>query len=112
MKWHHVAENWPAFYEAIVDRWPGIDEADLDEVDGDQRRFVRLVAETEELEVEEARAEIREWLIGEIPSDVVMDEAHDDRSIRNSAKYVGEGEDEYDDDARFGDDDEVDEDGD
>jgi len=64
------------------------------------------------METDEAREEIREWLAGEIPADVVMDESHDDRSIRNSAKYVGEGEDEYDDDARFGDDDEVADDGD
>ncbi len=105
MKWHHVAENWPAFYEAIIDRWPDIDEADLDEVDGDQRQFLRLIARVESMETEEAREQIREWLAGEIPSDVVMDEMHDDHSIRNSAKYIGEGEDEYDDDARFGDDD-------
>ena len=43
---------------------------------------------------------------GELPSDVVMDPTHDGHSIALSAKYVGEGEDEYDDDARFGDDDE------
>ncbi|WBU64998.1 hypothetical protein [Paracoccus aerodenitrificans] len=106
MKWHHVADNWSAFYEAIIDRWPSADDADLDEIDGDQRAFLRYIAEIEGLETEEAREEIREWLAGEIPSDVVMDESHDDISIRNSSKYVGEGEDEYDDDARFGDDNE------
>ena len=112
MKWHHVADNWPAFYEAIIDRWPGVDESDLDEIDGDQRQFLRLIADTEGLETDEAREEIREWLAGEIPADVVMDESHDNHSIRNSAKYVGEGEDEYDDDARFGDDGEILDDGD
>ncbi|HMQ41250.1 MAG TPA: hypothetical protein PKC09_08255 [Paracoccus sp. (in: a-proteobacteria)] len=106
MKWHHVAGNWPAFYEAIIERWPDVDEAELDEIDGDQRGFLRYIAEIEGLEPEEAREEVREWLAGEIPADVVMDESHDNISIRNSAKYVGEGEDEYDDDARFGDDDE------
>ncbi|WP_313135257.1 hypothetical protein [Paracoccus jeotgali] len=108
MKWQHVADNWSAFYEAIIDRWPDLDEADLDEIDGDQRAFLKLISTTESVEMEEAKAELREWLMGEIPADVVMDEMHDNRSIMNSSKYVPEGEDEYDDDARFGDDDETD----
>lgn len=111
MKWHHVADNWPAFYEAILDKWPDADEAELDEIDGDQRAFLHYIAKLEGLDPEEALEEVREWLTGEIPSDVVMDESHDNISIRNSAKYVGEGEDEYDDDARFGDDNENGEDG-
>ncbi|SDE13430.1 hypothetical protein SAMN05421538_104118 [Paracoccus isoporae] len=106
MKWHHVANNWPAFYEAILDKWPDADEADLDEIDGDQAAFIRYIAELEGMERSEAREELRDWLAGEIPSDVVMDESHDDISIRNSAKYVGEGEDEFADDSRFGDDEE------
>ncbi|MDO5657348.1 MAG: hypothetical protein Q4G36_03375 [Paracoccus sp. (in: a-proteobacteria)] len=105
MKWRHVSENWPAFYEAIIDKWPDASDADLDAIDGDQRSFIRYIAEVTGQELDEAREEIREWLAGEIPSDVVMDEFHDNTSIRNSAKYVGEGEDEYADDARFGDDD-------
>ena len=40
MKWHHVQENWPAFFEAIADKWPEADEAELDSIDGDQRAFV------------------------------------------------------------------------
>ncbi|MDO5641493.1 MAG: hypothetical protein Q4G26_03775 [Paracoccus sp. (in: a-proteobacteria)] len=111
MKWHHVASNWPAFYDAILDRWPDADESDLDEIDGDQRAFLRYIAGLEGQEAEEVREDVREWLAGEIPADVVMDEGHDNISIRNSAKYVGEGEDEYADDARFGDDDENGEDG-
>lgn len=105
MKWQHVQENWPAFYDAIVDRWPDADEADLDEIDGDQRAFVTYIAGLIGLDTPDAREEIREWLTGELPSDVVMDPHHDNHSIALSAKYVGEGEDEYDDDARFGDDD-------
>lgn len=104
MKWHHVQENWSAFYEAILDRWPDADENDLDEIDGDQRAFIAYVAELNGQEPADAREEIREWLAGELPSDVVMDPRHDDHSIRLSAKFVGEGEDEYDDDSRFGDD--------
>ena len=109
MKWAHVQDNWSAFYEAILDRWPEADEAELDEVDGDQRAFIAYIAEATGQDPEEARDEIREWLAGEIPSDVVMDPTHDNHSIALSAKFVPEGEDELADDARFGDDDEEDE---
>ncbi|MDO5632414.1 MAG: hypothetical protein Q4G22_11325 [Paracoccus sp. (in: a-proteobacteria)] len=105
MKWRHVQDNWNAFYEAILDRWPETSEADLDEIDGDQRAFIAYIAQVTEQDPAEARDEIREWLAGEIPSDVVMDPAHDNHSIALSSKYVGDGEDEYADDARFGDDD-------
>lgn len=112
MKWQHVQQNWTAFYEAIVEKWPEIDDADLDEIDGDQRAFVARLAEVTGQEPAEIREELREWLVGEIPSDVVMDPVHDNHSIALSSKYVGEGEDEYADDARFGDDDEYPDDGD
>ncbi len=104
MKWHHVQENWPAFFEAILDRWPDAEESALEEVDGDQRAFIAYIAELTGDEPSEAREAIREWMMGELPSDVVMDPRHDNQSIALSAKYVGEGEDESDDDARFGDD--------
>lgn len=104
MKWHHVQENWSAFYEAIQEKWPEADESDLDEIDGDQKAFIAYLAEATGQEKAEIRDELREWLTGEIPSDVVMDPIHDNHSIALSSKYVNEGEDEYDDDARFGDD--------
>ena len=103
MKWHHVQENWSAFYEAIIDKWPEAEESELDEIDGDQRAFITYIAEVTEQDAREARDEIREWLTGEIPADVVMDPIHDNHSIALSSKYVPEGEDESDDDARFGD---------
>lgn len=112
MKWVHVRDNWPAFSDAILEKWPEADEADLTEIDGDQRAFVKYIAEVTGQEIDEAKDEIREWLAGEIPSDIVMDPSHDNHSIALSSKFVGEGEDEYDDDARFGDDDEVADDGD
>lgn len=104
MKWHHVQDNWPAFYEAIQDKWPEVDEAELDEIDGDQRAFIAYLAEVTEQDAAEIRDELREWLAGEIPSDIVMDPIHDNHSIKLSSKYVNEGEDEFNDDARFGDD--------
>ncbi len=105
MKWHHVQENWSAFFDAIMDRWPEADESDLEDIDGDQRAFVRYIAELGDQEPAEAAQEIREWLVGELPSDVVMDPRHDDHSISLSKKFMPEGEDELDDDARYGDDD-------
>lgn len=104
MKWQQVQENWSDFYDAILDKWPDADEADLEEIEGEQRAFVAYIAELTGQEPGDARDEIREWLAGELPSDVVMDPRHDDQSIRLSSKYVPEGEDESDDDARFGDD--------
>lgn len=104
MKWHHVQENWPAFFDAITDKWPDADEAELEAIDGDQRAFITYVADLTGQELSETREEIREWLVGELPSDVVMDSRHDDHSIALSGKYVPEGEDVYDDDSRFGDD--------
>ncbi|MBY0135943.1 hypothetical protein [Paracoccus yeei] len=112
MRWSNVQANWSAFYEAIAEKWPEVDEEDLDEIDGDQRAFIKYLAEVTGQEIPEIKDEIREWLAGEIPSDVVMDPIHDGHSIALSAKYVGEGEDEFADDARFGDDDEVSGDGD
>lgn len=104
MKWHHVQDNWPAFFEAILERWPEADADELDGIDGDQRAFVAYIAELTGQEPAEAREEIRDWLVGELPSDVVMNPVHDNHSISLSSKFVPEGEDEYDDDSRFGDD--------
>lgn len=103
MKWTHVQDNWSAFYDAITDRWPDADEDELDEIDGDQRAFIAYIAKITEQEPGDARDEIRDWLTGELPSDVVMDPEHDNHSIMLSEKYVPEGEDEFDDDEKFGD---------
>ncbi len=104
MKWHHVQENWSAFFDAIIDKWPDADETELEEIDGDQRAFLTYISELTGQELADAREEIREWLAGELPSDVVMDPRHNDHSITLSGKFVPEGEDVYDDDSRFGDD--------
>ena len=112
MRWQHVQDNWSAFFDAIRSRWPEVEFDQLDEIDGDQRAFVAYIAEIEQIERAEATEEIREWLTGEIPADVVMDPSHDNHSITLSSKYVGYGEDEDDDDSRFGDDDAIRGDGD
>lgn len=112
MKWQQIQDNWPAFIEVITERWPEADEDELEGIEGDQREFIAYIARVTEQETAEARDEIREWLAGEIPSDVVMDPGHDNRSMLLSSKFVPEGEDVYDDDKRFGDDDEYPDDGD
>lgn len=104
MKWHHVQENWSAFFDAILDKWPDADEIELESIDGDQRAFLTYIAELTGQELSDTREEIREWLAGELPSDVVMDPRHNDHSISLSGKYVPEGEEVYDDNSRFGDD--------
>ncbi len=104
MQWHHVANNWPAFLDAILDRWPDAEENALVEVDGDQHAFIRYIAELTGQEPGDARDEIKEWLAGELPSDVIMDPHHDNHSINLSGKFLPEGEDESDDDSRYGDD--------
>jgi hypothetical protein len=104
MKWHHVQENWPAFFDAISDKWPDVEETDLEEIDGDQRAFILYIAELTGQAPADARDEIRDWLTGELPSDVVMDPRQDDHSISLSGKFLPDGEDESDDDARYGDD--------
>ena len=75
MKWSDVQQNWSAFYEAILDRWPDADEADLEEIDGEQRAFVAYIAELTGVETADARDEVREWLANEIPADLLMDTA-------------------------------------
>lgn len=110
MRWQHVQANWSAFFEAIQSRWPDVDFDDLEDVDGDYRNFIDYIASVEALDEDEAEEEIREWLRGELPADVIMDTAHDNRSILMSRKYVSEDGDESDDDQLFGDDDEDEED--
>lgn len=104
MKWHHVKDNWPAFSDAILGRWPGADEAALEQIDGEQLSFILYIAELTDQEPQEARDDIRDWLVGELPADVIMDPRHENHSISLSAKFIPEGEDPSDDDARFGDD--------
>lgn len=73
MKWSDVQENWAAFYEAILDKWPDADEAELDEIEGDQRAFIAYIADLTGQEPGDARDEIRDWLADELPSDLLLD---------------------------------------
>jgi hypothetical protein len=105
MRWHDVQKNWPAFVPALMERWPDAEEEDLIGVDGDQARFIALVATVTGQSAEDAAEEVRDWTEGALPADVVLDEHHDNASINDAARYVPPGEEPLDDDRRFGDDD-------
>lgn len=104
MEWREVAENWTAFVEAIGTRWPRADETELLAIDGDRERFEVYIASRHDLTPAEVREDVEAWLMGELPLDVVMDETHDDASIRESGRHIPAGEDVYSEDADFGDD--------
>lgn len=104
MKWTEVANNWAAFIEPIRERWPRLSENDLIRADGDRSEFTRQLAEAHDLTPAESKEQISGWLEGSLPSDVVMDEHHDNASIIESARSIPEGEDVYAEDGGFGDD--------
>lgn len=104
MKWTDVADDWGAFQEPILTRWPGLDADDVAAVDGDRARFNALLGQVEGLSPREAEEEIDAWLAGPMPADAKFHEAHDNANIRESARSVPDGEDVYADDRRFGDD--------
>lgn len=105
MKWQRVSADWPAFVGPIQQRWPNTTEADLLALDGDRAGLTRYLSRTHDLTQAEADEQIAVWLDGEVPSDVVMDDAHDNENIRASAAHIPPGEDVYSDDGDFGDDD-------
>lgn len=104
MRWRTVEENWEAFQESLLDRWPDLSEDDLSDAGGDRDAFEAKLAEVTGDEPDDIAQQVEEWMEGAVPSDVHMDEQHDDASIRDSRLYVSPGEDAYDDDRKFGDD--------
>ena len=102
MQWTAVKSNWPAFIEAIMQRWPATSENELLALDGDRERLANHIAEAEGLEPQEAERQVAEWLQGAVPADVAMDETRDSENIRASAAHIPVGEDVYSDDKDFG----------
>lgn len=102
MQWTAVKNNWPAFSEAIMQRWPATEENDLLGLEGDRDALVDYIAKQEGLERAEADRQVSEWLQGAVPSDVAMDETRDSENIRASAAHIPAGEDVYSDDKDFG----------
>ncbi|WP_435168088.1 hypothetical protein [Falsirhodobacter sp. 1013] len=104
MRWRTVEQNWEAFHESLLDTWPVLSEDDLIDVEGDRQTFQQRLIELTGEEPDDVAQQIEEWLEGAVPSDVHMDEQHDNQSILDSELYVSPGEDASDDDRKFGDD--------
>ena len=104
MDWQTVQQNWEAYFAAIEERWPEVDEADLIEIDGDRDRFVDYLAETAGTSPDDAGDQVEAWLIEQtaLPADVRMDDHRDNANIRESGQDIPTGEDVYSDDGRFG----------
>lgn len=108
MKWTAIQRNWPAFTEALMQRFPETEENDLLDLEGDRAALVSYVAERHNLSQAEAERQVKEWEQGAVPADVAMDNIRDGENIQASAAHIGVGEDVYADDRNFGDDDRVD----
>jgi len=104
MRWQTVTRNWEAFQGLMLESWPEMDEDTLLGLEANRSAVENYLAEVKGLSVDDAAAELAEWLEGAVPSDVHMDEHHDNAGITESGRYVPPGEDPSDDDARFGDD--------
>jgi hypothetical protein len=103
MEWQKVSANWPAFAEAILQRWPRTAEEDVLAVDGERDAFEAYIARTNDLTRAEAAEQVEDWLNGAIPADVAMAEEADDANITASGQHIPAGEDVYSEDADFGD---------
>ena len=104
MQWTAIQRNWPAFTEALMQRFPETEENDLLGLEGNRAALVSYVAERQTLSQAEAERQVKEWEQGAVPADVAMDETRDGENIRASAAHIGVGEDVYADDKDFGDD--------
>lgn len=104
MRWRTVEQNWEAFQESLLETWEDLTEEDLIEIEGDREALEARLTELTGEEKDDISQQVEEWLEGAVPSDVHMDEHHDDASIRDSRLYMSPGEDASDDDRKFGDD--------
>jgi len=107
MKWNEISADWAGFVPAMMEQWPEAEEDDLLALDGTPGALAGYLAEATGRDRGDVADEISEWAEGAVPSDIRMDEAHDNDAIRDSGRYVPPGEDVYDDDGAFGDDNEA-----
>lgn len=105
MRWSDVRDNWSAFLDKIEENWPDADRDTLEDIDGDRALLKRHLMEVTGQDASEIEEELRLWLDTSMPLDVMMDDSRDNEQIRESARYIPAGEDVYDDDRAFGDDD-------
>lgn len=104
MDWTTVKAHWTAFIPRIMTRWPDLDEDEVQAAAGEREALATHLADRQGLDLEEAEAEISDWLQGEEPIDAVMDPTRDNELIGKSAAHIPEGEDVYAEDRDFGDD--------
>lgn len=108
MQWTDIARDWAAFTPAILERWPEASEADVLALDPTENALASYLSDQTGEEKRDVVAQIRDWQQGQIPTDVAMDETRDNSNISQSHRNLGPGEDPYDRDDLFGDDDKSD----
>ncbi|EAQ03627.1 hypothetical protein OB2597_03367 [Pseudooceanicola batsensis HTCC2597] len=104
MQWSQISENWEAFTPAILDRWPEAQEDDVLALDGSATALAVYLSEVTGESSRDTLAQIEDWRMGRIPTDVAMDETLDNEHIQESERHLDDGEDPSDRDDLFGDD--------
>ncbi|MGI3167514.1 hypothetical protein ACRARG_00055 [Pseudooceanicola sp. C21-150M6] len=104
MKWQIISENWHAYTPAVLDRWPEAEEEDVLALDGSQTGLAMYLSQVTGAPATDVLAQIEDWRMGHIPSDVRMDPSRDNRNMDGSAALLGAGEEPMDRDDIFGDD--------
>lgn len=104
MQWSDIQSDWSAFTPAILDRWPEATEDDLLALDGSQERLAAYLAKVTGETQRDTLAQIEDWRMGAIPTDVAMDPTRDNTNITQSDRHLGPGEDVSDRDDLYGDD--------
>ncbi|GIT90687.1 hypothetical protein JANAI62_11420 [Jannaschia pagri] len=102
------AKDWTPFRDGLMTEFPGLTDAHLAEADGRIDVLATRVAQAEGMDLADAQTAVRAFLAGPMPADAYAAPQHDDAAIKQSQRYVPEGEDPLADDARFGDDDQAD----
>ena len=98
-------DDWVPWRDALLDRYPELDDGDLEDADGSTAALARIIADKQGIGAGEAQEALHEFLAGPMPADAYADPTHDDAAVMDSGGYVPAGEDPSDDDRRFGDDD-------
>ncbi len=102
------AQDWVPFRDPLLTTYPELTEADLQDADGSTTRLAERIAELRGGTAGDAQQELHEFLAGPMPADAYAAPTHDNAAVADSGDYVPAGEDVYDDDSRFGDDDKAD----
>lgn len=108
MQWTQIARNWTAFTPAILDRWPEAEENEILALPPSQDALAAYLSTRTGDTARDLLVQIKDWQMGEIPTDIAMDETRDMTNISQSASNLGDGEVPSDRDDLFGDDNQAD----